>query len=777
MPANTSTQPPVVMLQSVLNASQNGVAVYQAVRAANGHLTDLRVTILNAVAERDMGRPAVEVVGKLFSAGFPEMVSTDLYSRFCRVIETGQSDQFEFSLMHPVRHQQEWYDVSAVRMEDSVVVSFDNITAQKAAERTIQQQAELLQGLMGNTPVGMAIFETVRRSNSTVADFRFVLVNPVLEGIMCIPAQQVVGQLVSRLFPAANESGFMSRAITGVELGISQVFEMPYTIKNTPGWYRLSMAPQGDRLIAAIIDITESKRAQLDHHHQAELLRSVLDGSQNAVVAFDAIRNVDGTITDFRYILQNEANRQRVKRTDEQVIGNTMLTYFPNVLTNGLFNQYVQVVESGQPMRTEIAFDYGLGAGWYDLSVVKRADGIILTVQDKTREKQAEQALTEQAGLLKAVVDNSPTGIVLYKAVRDEHQQVTDFSHVLSNPANAAITGLNERELVDKLVARDYPASVESGHYATLLRVLETGEPESNLFHYDAHGINGWFDGGYVRQGDGVLFTYSNITDLKLAQQRLEYQNVELLRSNDNLQQFAYVASHDLQEPLRKIQSFGDMLIKEFGDNLPINGQDMVHRMQGAANRMSLLIRDLLAYSRIGIQREPFQPLVLSELIGQVLEDLDVAIQESKAVIYCSELPTVPGNRLLLHQLFQNLLGNAIKFRQPGLPPHISITSRRLTTAQLPDGVVPASLLLTTNPAERPAAYHEICVSDQGIGFDEKYLDRIFQVFQRLHGKSSFAGSGVGLAICKKVVEHHGGAIAASSQPNAGATFRVYLPV
>ncbi|MBO0936271.1 PAS domain-containing protein [Fibrella sp. HMF5335] len=777
MTANSLNQSPVFILQSVLNASQNGVVVYQAVREANGLLTDFRITILNAVAERDLGRSAVEVVGKLFSTSFPELVRTDLYRRLCRVIDTGQSDRFEFSFMHPVRTQKEWYDVSTVRMEDSVVVSYDNITAQKTAEQTIEQQADLLQGLMGSTPVGMAILDTVRHANGALADFRFVLINPILEKIVHMQAHEVVGKLVTRLFPAVNESGFMSRAITGVELGITQAFEMPYNINNRPGWYRLSLAAQGDRLIVAVIDITDTKRAQLEYHHQAELLRSVLDGSQNAIVAFDAIRNADGAIIDFRYILQNEANRQRVKRTDEQVIGNTMLTYFPITLTNGLFNQYVQVVETGQPMRTEVSFDYGLGEGWYDLSVVKRADGIVLTVQDKTVQKKAEVALQEQAGLLRTVVDNSPTGIVLYKAIRDAQGRVVDFSHVLSNPANEVITGLTETQLIDKLIVRDYPASVKNGHYATLKRVLETGEPERRLFNYNAHGISGWFDGGYVRQGDGVLYTYADITDLKIAQQLLEQQNVELLRSNDNLQQFAYVASHDLQEPLRKIQSFGDILANEFSAALPADGQDMIRRMQLAAGRMSMLIKDLLAYSRIGTHHEPFKPVSLTNLVGQVVEDLYVSIKETKANVSYDALPTVQGDHLLLQQLFQNLIGNAIKFHKPGSPPQISITSQQMAVAQLPNDVVLASLLQVANANSKPEAYYEISVADNGIGFDEKYLDRIFQVFQRLHGKGNFAGSGVGLAICKKVVEHHGGAISATSQINDGATFRVYLPV
>jgi signal transduction histidine kinase len=385
--------------------------------------------------------------------------------------------------------------------------------------------------------------------------------------------------------------------------------------------------------------------------------------------------------------------------------------------------------------------------------------------------------MQEQAELLRAVVDNSPTGIVLYKAVRDEQGTITDFVHTLTNPANEAVTGVLAHKVIGTLLVENYPIVLENGHFDTLMRVLQTGQLERRLFEFNAHGISGWFDGGYVRQGDGVLFTYLDVTDLKNSQQLLEQQNIELLRSNDNLQQFAYVASHDLQEPLRKIQSFGDIIANEFGHTMPQTGLDIVRRMQSAAGRMSMLIKDLLSYSRVGIHREPFKSIDLTNLVEQVLDTLDMAIGEAKATINCDPLPIVQGDKLLLSQLFQNLLGNAVKFLRPNVPPVISITCRQLTVAQLAPGTLSSGLLPSPNAARQPAAYYEISVSDNGIGFDEKYLDRIFQVFQRLHGKGNFAGSGVGLAICKKVVDYHNGAITATSQPNEGATFRVYLPV
>ncbi|MGA0555389.1 ATP-binding protein [Larkinella sp. VNQ87] len=249
--------------------------------------------------------------------------------------------------------------------------------------------------------------------------------------------------------------------------------------------------------------------------------------------------------------------------------------------------------------------------------------------------------------------------------------------------------------------------------------------------------------------------------------QELEVSVRDLKRSNDNLQQFAYVASHDLQEPLRKIQSFSGILQQQFGSQLNEAGKDILVRMATAGERMSTLIRDLLAYSRIATRQQLFGLLSLEQVITKVLNTLDWAIEQRKAEIEVDSLPVIKGDETQLGQLFQNLISNALKFTPEGQTPRISISCSDCAVDELPPYVHP------TSSAER---FYVISVSDQGVGFDTKYLDRIFQVFQRLHGRSDYPGTGVGLAICQRVVENHGGAITAVSQPGQGATFQVYLP-
>ncbi|SOD93046.1 PAS domain-containing sensor histidine kinase [Spirosoma fluviale] len=256
--------------------------------------------------------------------------------------------------------------------------------------------------------------------------------------------------------------------------------------------------------------------------------------------------------------------------------------------------------------------------------------------------------------------------------------------------------------------------------------------------------------------------------ELAASNEELIESNQLLSRSNENLEKFAYVASHDLQEPLRKIQQFSDLLRIQYGNTSSKEELAYLERIQTAARRMSTLIRDLLSFSRISTRTETIKQVSLDRIINLVLTNLELLIQETAAVIQIDPMPTVVGDPTQLEQLFQNLLHNALKFRRPDVSPQIQVTADTVQAVDLP---------LKIKPTRSARTYHRIDVSDNGIGFDEKYLDRIFQVFQRLHSQSEFAGTGIGLAICEKVVLNHGGFITATSQANKGTTFHIYLPV
>ncbi|MCF6402130.1 ATP-binding protein [Chitinophaga filiformis] len=232
-------------------------------------------------------------------------------------------------------------------------------------------------------------------------------------------------------------------------------------------------------------------------------------------------------------------------------------------------------------------------------------------------------------------------------------------------------------------------------------------------------------------------------------------QNIKLLnKSNEELEQFAYVASHDLQEPLRKISTFSDRLQTKYGDQLPSDATDLIHRMVGAVGRMRILINDLLLFSRAGrITPENIVKVDMTQLIQEVISDLEVSLQEKRAVVNIASIPVIEGTPTSFHQLFQNIIANAIKFAHPERQLVINIR------------------------AEQENNECKIFIEDNGIGFDPAYAERIFLLFQRLHGMSEYSGTGIGLAICKKIVDSHHGHITALGTPGRGATFIITLPL
>jgi signal transduction histidine kinase len=248
-------------------------------------------------------------------------------------------------------------------------------------------------------------------------------------------------------------------------------------------------------------------------------------------------------------------------------------------------------------------------------------------------------------------------------------------------------------------------------------------------------------------------------------------KNEELQRSNKELVSFSYVASHDLQAPLRQIRTFTSRLLEIEADNISQTGRDYLSRIENAATRMQTLIDDLLSWSKTDTSEKTFQLCDLNEILEEVKNTLRSFIEEQGATIEASNLPTVKVIPFQFKQMLENLLINSIKYSKPDVAPHILITSEQVKGSEIEakEGQV--------KEAQADKTYHKFSISDNGIGFDPQYTERIFELFQRLHDKHEYPGTGLGLAICKKVIENHKGFIAASASPGSGATFTVYLPV
>lgn len=251
----------------------------------------------------------------------------------------------------------------------------------------------------------------------------------------------------------------------------------------------------------------------------------------------------------------------------------------------------------------------------------------------------------------------------------------------------------------------------------------------------------------------GAVVIARDIRARKRVDAELRSAMQHLQQSNRELEDFAHIASHDLQEPLRKIQAFGELLASKHAEALPPQARDYIERMRSAAKRMQILINDLLAFSRVATKAQPFVPVNLETVAREVAHDLEVRTHDAGGHIDIGALPVIDADPLQMRQLLQNLAGNALKFQRDDVPPEVTIN------------------------AEGENGFCRIRVVDNGIGFDEKYADRIFTMFERLHGRGKYEGTGIGLAICRRIAERHGGTIVAHSTPGEGSTFIVTLPV
>ncbi len=264
----------------------------------------------------------------------------------------------------------------------------------------------------------------------------------------------------------------------------------------------------------------------------------------------------------------------------------------------------------------------------------------------------------------------------------------------------------------------------------------------------------------------------NEIRERKISEQKVHDLNSQLLQNiaqledaNKELDRFAFMASHDLQEPLRKIRTFSDLLYMRYNDNLDENGKMHIHRIKTAAERMQLLIQDILTFSKMSLDKIDYVESDLNIIMKEVLSDLQETAQKEDATITIGSLPTLPVNPVLIRPLFSNLISNAIKYRRPDIKPVINIFSENEVNDDRRNG------------NEHNKKYCRIYVQDNGIGFDQKYAEQIFGMFQRLHSNKEIEGTGIGLALCKKIVEEHKGFISARGEINKGSTFVVSLPV
>lgn len=514
----------------------------------------------------------------------------------------------------------------------------------------------------------------------------------------------------------------------------------------------------------------------------------ILNSAHTGFVTLQPVTDPSQEFIDFTvtYVNERAVSILRHVCTGNQEQSDLFTELFPNARKSGFLDILIHVFRTGSIYADpELAYHKDGKTSWYDLQISRYEHTLAVIIINVTERKQAQLAYGRQAELLNGLLTSSTSGIVVYEAIRDplsdpylpireacEHGHVQDVAAVFFNESFQEIVNETAEQIKNLSLSERLVPAAFAELMPYFVELMKSGKSLKHELYFSHLGK--WLAVAGTGLPNGLALIIDDVSARKEAESVQHYQaqelhalNQELLRSNENLMEFSYVASHDLQEPLRKIRQFGSMLEEKYGDPLGEQGLGLLNRMQSAADRMSALIRDLLDYSRLSQQSDVLTLLDLNDLLGGVMTALELEIADRKALVSIAPLGSIVGNATQLAQAFQNLLTNALKFAKPGQCPRISVSSRAINKLELPPGF---------QGHNNQDAYCALRVADEGIGFDQKQADRIFGAFQRLHNKSTYPGTGIGLAIVKKVVENHGGCITAHSQPGEGATFIIYLP-
>ena len=520
-------------------------------------------------------------------------------------------------------------------------------------------------------------------------------------------------------------------------------------------WYLQSWA-MGSYIIVLfllgyiIVDYQKVRQDRNNQREQLERWNRIIRRTIDVVPHYLYVRDEDG-----HFILANKSMAELYNTSPEEIVGkkeddfvgkNHEETLIRNLtsetdLSEGNTGKVIEYKGAdGKQMFLQLTQTY------FQLGEQKKmaVAGVAIDITDLVR---AEKELRKSQQRYQFLSESAFEGLTVM-----EDGLLTD-----ANSALLEMTGYTREDVLHKPAWAFFPSHIRTKFEERIRKGVE-GQYEAQLTCKDQSIIDievlakdVIIDGRHLR-----IAAIRDITDRKEAERKLKEYAGKLEESNKNLEEFAYVASHDLQEPLRKIQAFGELLNTNLDGNIDSESRMFLERMINAANRMQKLINDLLSFSRISTRTNPREFIKLDELVKEVCGDLEIAIQQSGATISLEPLPSVYTDPMQMRQLFQNLIGNALKFQSGERPLIISVKS--------------------VDGDDIKKGFCRIAVSDNGIGFDPKFAERIFQVFERLHTKQDYQGTGIGLAICKKIVERHGGSIKAESAENVGTTFFVDLP-
>ena len=730
-----------------------------------GIVEDFEVGYANKAAIEVVGHPKGDLKGlRILRDGVPSDISAPgNFKHFLDVYQTGELKEYTF-----VSHYTNKVLETVRRPHNGGVLSVTRDRgAQRLAEKREQATRRIMESIVKSSPIGIGLFEAVRNEAGLICDFKLQVYNEQRNSLLGLTEEEGATLGFRDILQLVGSANAFDQYVEVVEK--NKWLHREQYVERSGKWLSISTVKLDDGFLAMLSDITALKESQKILQQQSDHLNSILNASLSAVFTCEAIRDEEGNIVDLVYTQINEMYKKMVGKTEAEVLGKTMRELFPTAVTTGAFATHCKVIETGVPARFDLRYQgEGLDA-WYDISSVKVGEnGVVITFEDVLEQKTAAQKIQEQKNLLDKILSGSSNGISVTEFVRDSHGKVVDCRTILANDAAIQISGIPKDIYLTKLVTEIEPRMLQSPYFQMCIHTLETGEPFITQYYLEF--TRRWLEVSVSRMDkDHLIHIFTDVTPIKEAQLQKDQLVEELRRSNQNLEEFAHVASHDMKEPLRKIRTFSSRLKTRLPEGLDGSDASLIDRIDLAAERMQSLVDDLLDFSRVSERPRDLVLVDLNEKVKKVLADLELPMEERGARVDLGLLPAVQGNERQLEQLFYNLISNSLKYSKPHVPPEIVISSRIVHGSEV-------SAFSNLPADQQTKSFHLIQITDNGIGFEQKYAEQIFRIFHRLHGKSEFSGTGVGLSIAKKVIENHNGYIWATSEPDKGSTFYILLP-
>ncbi|MBU2997718.1 PAS domain-containing protein [Cellulophaga baltica] len=659
------------------------------------------------------------------------------------------------------------------------VVSFLKINR----ELKSRSEAEaFLASVMANTENIVNYYEPVFDDNDEVKDFKLMYANDRNKIDFNLDPENIIGKNISEFLPFTKLNGEYEKIAQSYKEQKLITLNRQVQINGNKIWLDSNIRPLSKGILIVAknntfekdsIDKLNNLNQELQVQYEElknteEFLQNVIKSTNNVVSYFEPIRDEQGKIIDFIVEYTNDELTNETGLKVNEVLNKKVSVIYPYLMENGVFEYLVECIENDCILEFERDYVFNNQVTWYSTYAIKNGDGVCVTSKNITKQKNNQQQLIDindqlkiQNSILndaKAIAKIGSYGWNVLN-VNDESSTISDNLYMLLGCEPKAFEPTHEN--YKKFI---HPEDLE--YYESNIKTAVTNK-ETVDFSFrvitEARKVKHFRTTGSF-QNDMLIGVAQDITSQNRNSLKLKEKNQALKRTNAELESFNRVASHDLQEPIRKIQMFISRIEETDLEKLSDRSKSYFEKISSSSERMRMLIKYLLSYSRINKTQKEFTRVDLTDIIQKVQEDLEARIKDENVTFVIDNLPTLKAIPFQMEQLFNNLLSNAIKYR--GLEdPRIIIDCKKLRKSEISDNFV-----------KKNKSYYRISVIDNGIGFEPEHAEKIFELFQRLHQKNEYSGTGIGLAICKKIVQNHSGHIVAESKPEKGSTFCIYLP-